>query len=258
MYNEFINKYGLELDRLDKAVADLEQGKKVDFNAIFVDEKLEGLEKGKNSIYNAFVERYYQDYQRILKGIGKLPKMLVNNALTDGCKLEYAVGGNVARGFYCPSKVIDVCVGGLKKGKLLKRPNKRSKPSFCYYFKDSRLKFVKHYVNGKECSTEELTYSENKIIGLEYGDELLGISEEEYFGGNLISYKHYYVEQIDGKADIKSDIYERYGYENGDNKPTYCDMCFNGNVYEVHRMTMRYENGLIAGYDFETFTKEIR
>ena len=48
-------------------------------------------------------------------------------------KKEFSRGGEcLHRGFYCPSPVLDIVIGGCKRGKLIKKPRKT--PDFEYWF----------------------------------------------------------------------------------------------------------------------------
>ncbi len=51
---------------------------------------------------------------------------------------EYSVGGNcIHRGYFCPSLIYDIVIGGVNRGKLLKRVQKNSKPTYEYGFDSS-------------------------------------------------------------------------------------------------------------------------
>ena len=48
---------------------------------------------------------------------------------------EYSIGGEcLHRGYYCPSPIVDIVVGGLNRGKLLKHLTAKHKPTFKYGF----------------------------------------------------------------------------------------------------------------------------
>lgn len=50
---------------------------------------------------------------------------------------ELCAGSDMTLGYYCPSPVIDLLVGNVHRGRILKRVTKRSKPVMKYGFNDS-------------------------------------------------------------------------------------------------------------------------
>ena len=108
-------------------------------------------------------------------------KHTVREELAVQCRYLY-------RGFYCPSPVYDLIVGNARRGNILKKPNKKSKPTHRYGFDDSgRLIWCQN--NEHKCY-EYLVYEGSQVYGLSFDatGTFLSISEETYAGGNLISF----------------------------------------------------------------------
>lgn len=91
-------------------------------------------------------------------------------------RIEKGIGGEtIHRGFYCPSLILDIVVGGCKRGRIAKRKN--AKTSYTYYFDDNdKLVYIKSPHN-----IEYISYAENKSLGISFfHKELETISECEY------------------------------------------------------------------------------
>ena len=108
---------------------------------------------------------------------------------------EYSNGGEVMhRGFYSPS-TLDLVVGGMSRGRLLKRPRKGVINNYEYLF-DVHNNLICVYTNSesKLANTEFFIYNENKVLSFvfessEWGDTLSLISECHYESGRLIRYE---------------------------------------------------------------------
>ena len=54
--------------------------------------------------------------------------------LGSAVRFEYAAAGDIHRGFYCPSPVLDIVIGNVHRGRILKRVTARSKISHRFGF----------------------------------------------------------------------------------------------------------------------------
>ena len=107
---------------------------------------------------------------------------------------EYARGGQMLhRGYYCPSPVYDLIVGGVKRGRLLKRlPSAKSTPDVTFGFNEKdQLVTVERSGGGKEF----IFYPED---GLELGigfmsDRVCLVSECRFAQGRLQTYSCCYL-----------------------------------------------------------------
>lgn len=134
-------------------------------------------------------------------------------------RLEYSKGGEtIHRGYYCPSPVLDLIVGGMKRGRLFKK----KKPEFGNYSyeygfdKDGRLlrvKGVNEFTTPDSRFGEEyLIYIDDIVYGLEFDNsgDLGVVSKCIYENEKLMKYERSgcWTEEF---ADLQ---YEEYRYEN--------------------------------------------
>lgn len=135
-------------------------------------------------------------------------------------RLEYSKGGEaIQRGFYCPSPVQDLIIGGLKRGKLYKKKiPKWGDYSYEYGFdQDGKLLRVKR-VNKFESETPDKIFDEEYLIyvgdveyGLQfnYSGSLEAVSRCTYENEKLMKY-----ERSNCGLEPFSDLhYEEYRYQ---------------------------------------------
>ena len=87
------------------------------------------------------------------------------------------------RGYYCPSPIQDIIVDNARRGKILKRETKRSKPTHRYYFNTKdQLLIAETILCDGSIQTEYLVYCKDAIYGYTYDSKnnLIGVSEECY------------------------------------------------------------------------------
>lgn len=116
-----------------------------------------------------------------------------SNALCFTSIIENEVGGysNLHRGFYCPSPVFDLVIGNVRRGRILKRPNKSSKFTHRFGFSETGdLLFCETILNGNVVFTEYIIYQCNSIYGITVTSDytLAKVSEECYHDGKLLHY----------------------------------------------------------------------
>lgn len=107
-------------------------------------------------------------------------------------KEEFAVNSRyMHRGYYCPSPIFEQVVTNARRGKLLKRPTKRSNITNRYCFgEDHKLYFVEYLLNQTVQSREYIMQMDNVRYGFVFNakDVLGGISVETYCQNKLQSY----------------------------------------------------------------------
>ncbi|WHY94586.1 hypothetical protein QNK12_14440 [Neobacillus cucumis] len=134
-------------------------------------------------------------------------------------KLEYSKGGEtIHRGYYCPSPVLDLIIGGMKRGRLFKK----KKPEFGNYSyeygfdKDGRLlrvKGVNEFTTPERNYNEEyLLYNDYTISGVEFDNtgDIVAVSRCTYENNNIVKYERS-VCSLPQYADL---YLEEYAYEN--------------------------------------------
>lgn len=194
---------------------------------------------------------YYQNEINRLYNIGQKYCSHINlESLfrTQIVRIETSIDGGLHRGFYCPSKIIDLVTGNVKRGKISQRASLGGKSYFLYNFnQEGLLVLIENYSRGEKLYTEYLFYDGNYVYGITLGNEgdIKQISEEKYENKKIIHYKiaHF----LQGKGlEISC---EKYNY---DKDGLYC--CISHVYYplpNVYYQTIRLferEDGYLSGY----------
>ncbi len=116
---------------------------------------------------------------------------------------EICTGSNMHRGYYNPSLVYDLIVGGNKRGRILKKHTARCSDYYRYYYgTDDRLMKVEYVLNNQVRSTEYIQYRDNYVLGVTLSRflgrlELRTVCEEVYTNGVLstVSCMHCYLKE---------------------------------------------------------------
>lgn len=149
-----------------------------------------------------------------------LLKNLRDLALKSAVRKEYSNNENgIYRGYYCPSPVDDLIIGGCRRGKLLKRITKGTNPDREYLFdSNNRLVAVNSLLDWKAVHTEVLIYEDNLVTGIDidnYDNSISEISECTYNSDNKI--KSFLTASISSNKTIKTTIeeieLEKYSYD---------------------------------------------
>lgn len=162
--------------------------------------------------------------------------------------LEYSKGGEtIHRGYYCPSPVLDLIIGGMKRGRLFKK----KKPEFGNYSYEygfdmngrlQRVKGVNEFTTPDSRFDEEyLIYIDEIVYGLEFDNlgELGVVSKCVYDNGKLMKYER----SLCGTEDFADLHYEEYTYDN--NRLSEVDLFFN----ITPQLELYEENRLIVEHD---------
>lgn len=143
---------------------------------------------------------------------------LRSSAEKEVIRFEYSKGGEtISRGYYCPSPILDLIVGGMKRGKLFKKKIPQfGNYSYEYGFNNDRLiriKGINEFTTPDSRFDEEyLIYVKDVVYGVEFDNlgELHIVTKCTYENGNLIQYQQS-VCSIEELADLH---YEEYTYKN--------------------------------------------
>ena len=141
-------------------------------------------------------ECIYQEINDLLAQYHDTVPSLYRGARERVAAWQYARGGvTLQRGYYCPSPVYDLVVGGANRGRLLKSPARcKTPPDFAYGF-DAQGRLI--VVDGPYSDLTHSPYfreailrEENREIGLrmDTDDRLCGISICRYQDGRLTEY----------------------------------------------------------------------
>jgi hypothetical protein len=157
--------------------------------------------------YNQLYIKGYQLFQNVDRIISEAKAKAVSN--------EFSVKGNMHRGVYCPSPVLDLLVGGLSKGRILKRVTATSKVTHKYSFDEySQLLYVESMI--LDGCTEYLVREGTSIWGITVDCEgnLSAISEESFFEGHLQRYTYAEIVSDEEHTDCYQMCSEEYRYDN--------------------------------------------
>lgn len=141
-------------------------------------------------------ECIYQEINELLAQYHDTLPSLYRTLREQAAAWQYARGGGVLhRGWYCPSPVYDMVIGGADRGRLLKSPSRcKTPPDFAYGF-DAQGRLI--VVDGPYSDLTHGPYfreavfrEENREIGLrmDRDDRLCGISICRYQDGRIMEY----------------------------------------------------------------------
>lgn len=156
-----------------------------------------------------------------------LLKNLRDLAVKSAVRKEYSNNeSGMYRGYYCPSPVDDLIIGGCRRGKLLKRITKRTNPDRQYLFdSNNRLVAVNSLLDWKAVHTEVLIYKDNLVTGIDidnYDNSVSEISECTYNSDDKI--KSFLTASVSWKKAIRTKIdeieLEKYIYDKSGLKET--------------------------------------
>ena len=126
-------------------------------------------------------------------------------AKTKAVRFEYAIKGSVHRAVYCPSPVLDLLVGNVRRGRILDRVTAASKITHRFGFdKNNQLQFVEVIsdIDRQIAYTEYITREKNKLFGItiDNAGHLSALSEEQFVDGRI--QKYIYAEMLPATEDI--------------------------------------------------------
>lgn len=135
---------------------------------------------------------------------------IISETQINTTRVECAINGNMHRGVYCPSPVLDLFIGGLTRGKILKRVSAASRIThkYCFNKQDQILYAESLLLDGYK---EYILHEDNYIWGITVDSlgHLCALSEECYQEGKLKIYN--YAEVSNDKEQI--DCYQMHSEE---------------------------------------------
>lgn len=128
-------------------------------------------------------------------------------------EIKTCSGSDLHRGYYCPSPVFDLLIGNTKRGRILQRPNSRTRFSHKYYFgKDEDLLYVE-----QPFQTEYLVRDQDYRYGYtfdKYG--LCCVAMETFKDNRLSEFLWANISPLHLKKEILQGevYYEAFAYDN--------------------------------------------
>ena len=171
--------------------------------------------------YNALLDQLNNSiqclYSQVLSHRNNI-EQLKHNVKSAVVRTECAIGGDIHRGPYCPSPVVDIVLGNTKRGRVLKRISPTSKVTHRFGFDvNNVLLCVEQISVQKKCvfSTEYLIHSGDSVLGVTVNNagELTMISEERYANGLLMSYCCGDIHYRNGQPQCYLYVTEEYSHD---------------------------------------------
>lgn len=131
-------------------------------------------------------------------------------------KVEHAVGGDIHRGVYCPSPILDIVVGNLHRGRIVKRVSQATKLSHRFCFgENNEMIYCEEIQDGAVYSIEHVFTEGMFRYGVSHDREhnLSAVSEECFQDGKLISYKYIDIYPDNGNYFCANLHLESYQYD---------------------------------------------
>ena len=127
-------------------------------------------------------------------------------------RIEYGRGGEMMhRGYYCPSKVSDICIGNIKRGRILKKLATNSKPSYLYGFNSKNKLILVTRVHEVGNTYEVIRRQGNIELGIIFSQSLdiEAISKCVFDDGRLQSYTFYHYAFYNSRVSgFDKEVYE--------------------------------------------------
>ena len=167
-------------------------------------------------------------------------------------RTEMAVGSNIHRGVYCPSPILDIVVGNVSRGRILKRATSLSKVSHQFEFDNKgSLLSSKSIGNDMLDVVEYIVHQGVNIYGLaidpSYGPTF--ISEESFVDQKLVAYRYANLICEDNGLGCLTLHSESYHYDNlGLKSSDWVDYRAVINSFDCRHYEFERENGSLSTY----------
>lgn len=127
-------------------------------------------------------------------------------------RMEYGRGGEMMhRGYYCPSKVSDIYIGNIKRGRIIKKLASNSKPSYLYGFNSKNELILVTRVHEVGNTYEVIRRQGNIELGIIFSQSLdiEAISKCVFDDGRLQSYTFYHYTFYNSRVSgFDKEVYE--------------------------------------------------
>ena len=176
---------------------------------------------------------------------------IISVAKANAVDTEFAVKGDIHRGVYCPSPILDLLIGGLSRGRILKRVTAASKITHKYFFdKYGQLLYVESMI--MDGGIEYLVREGDTLWGVSLDCEgsLSAISEETFREGRLQRYTYAEIASDEENADCYRMCSEEYSYDEQGLfsclRTEYIPMC--NEISKINLYTFERQNGYLHSF----------
>lgn len=203
------------------------------------------IKEGVNIMYEEILSECDR-LERLSKKYKKKCQTTYNSFLKDVVRTEYARGGKtIHRGYYCPSPVFDIMVGGESRGKLVNNLGLlKKKPDYEFGFdSDNKLVVIQNNFYKEFIIREE----ENTELGIMFSKyDVDVVSECKYIANQIQSYIHGLL--FEGKITE----YRKETYKYGEDGLKILDLYIFNNyiqqVYQHERYEFTHKDGYLNQY----------
>lgn len=193
-------------------------------------------------------------YNRCIKQLSNSLGMAEKNVV----RKEFSRGGEcLHRGFYCPSPILDIVIGGCKRGKLLKQLRKAPDYEYCFD-SHNKLILVKKRDGNDTVHEIELIYNymdltESIVFSIHEGTFRIScLTRCAYKNGLIQSYDNAQI--IDKPFDCYEIITEKYFYNDVLTSSTLQRYNFDVKILTDNRFFYNYDSdGKMVSYTSETW-----
>lgn len=171
-------------------------------------------------------------------------------------RIEYGIGGEVLhRGFYCPSIILDIVVGNVKRGRIAKKKPMKSPERIYGFDQNNKLLTVE-----REFEKEFLIYEGQREWGFTFNNELSLIAESVYDKkGRIESYSEYMYSPF-GVNPVDFIHREVYKYEPDRLVVDFCSFTWGikgkNPLLSHDRFIFTIENTYLVSYTVECFNND--
>lgn len=142
-------------------------------------------------------KKIIHDFYIVADKYNDMLNQLIHSIETDTKRTEFCIQSEcLHRGYYCPSPILDLIVGGIKRGKLTAKPYKTTEEYYKYYFNnENRMIAIENYaVEPFDFSPYEIEFiirEDSTEYGVTFHNgwkEISYISKAEYENGIVKNY----------------------------------------------------------------------
>ena len=206
--------------------------------------------------YFTFLDLEVERLSEMAAKYGSLCNGLKKQLDEEVVSVQFATGGDIMhRGYYCPSPVQDIVVGGCKRGKLLKQPNANGKFNYKYGFdSNGKMITVEHF----SLKPDEIIVRQDQVeIGIEFKEiyGIFAITECVYSGSQIMSYAYALYDPFEKYViETKKELYS-YSAE-GLEKADFLSVVGSKSLFGHQQYTFQHdEDGYLSCYTYDEIVK---
>lgn len=143
------------------------------------------------------------------------------------------------RGYYCPSRIQELQIDNIKRGRIVKKTSQRTKITHRYYYYDNKLQVIDYYLPDSkynDMEREYLIYEDDVVYGvtIDYRGCIEKLSAEIFNNGRLTTYMLLscsYVPSIQTDPEVYEIYLEHFIYKDDLRCTGYAAYIYPNNIY---------------------------